>query len=99
MGNDCSNEERKIRYMAFQEALITIDKEIKKELNNPYSNAKKYNSYGLINKEICTKYPFLLNEKFDTTLSNYPIFNYNIFSIYENRYELKSIFLLLKINI
>ena len=50
MGNDCSNEERKIRYMAFQEALITIDKEIKKELNNPYTNAKKYNSYGLINK-------------------------------------------------
>ena len=76
MGNDCSNEERKIRYMAFQEALITIDKEIKKELSNPYTNAKKYNSYGLINKEICTKYPFLLNEKFDTTLSNYPIFNY-----------------------
>ena len=76
MGYDCSNEERKIRYMAFQEALITIDKEIKKELNNPYSNTKKYNSYGLINKKICTKYPFLLNEKFDTTLSNYPIFNY-----------------------
>ena len=62
--------------MAFQEALISIDKEIKKELNNTNISLKKYTLYGLINKEICIKYPFLINEKSDTTISNYPIFNY-----------------------
>ena len=63
MGNECSQEEREFRYCTFHDALITIDNDIKKEMKNTNISTKKYIPYGLLSKNICKKYPFLINKK------------------------------------
>ena len=76
MGNECSPNEREFRYKALYEALHTIDNDIKQELNNTNIQSKKYYSYGLIDKEICKKYPFLINKTFDSKTARNKVFNY-----------------------
>ena len=76
MGVECSQDEREFRYKILYEALHTIDKDIKKELKNNNNQSKKYFSYGLLNKGICKKYPFLLNKNFDSKTARDKIFNY-----------------------
>ena len=76
MGNECSQEEREFRYCTFHDALITIDNDIKKEMKNTNISTKKYIPYGLLSKNICTKYPFLINKNFDSQTSRKKIFDY-----------------------
>ena len=76
MGNECSQEEREFRYCTFHDALITIDNDIKKEMKNTNISTKKYIPYGLLSKNICAKYPFLINKNFDSTVARKKIFNY-----------------------
>ena len=76
MGNECSPDEREFRYKTLYEALHAIDNDIKRELKNTNIQSKKYISYGLLNKGICKKYPFLLNKTFDSKTARNKIFNY-----------------------
>ena len=76
MGAECSPEEREFRYKTLYDAIHTIDDDIKQEMKNTDINSKKYCSFGLLNKDICKKYPFLLNKTFDSNAAKNKIFNY-----------------------
>ena len=86
MGSECSYDEREFRYKALYEAIHTIENDIKQELKSINIQSKKYCSYGLLNKGICKKYPFLLNKTFDSKTARNKIFNYNI--IYFSKYKI-----------
>ena len=77
MGNDCTSYDREFRYETFHESIYAIEKDIKNELYNQDLSKKKYMPFGLINKGLCTKYKFLLNEKFDKNEARNKILNYN----------------------
>ena len=66
----------KFRYKTLYDAIHTIDDDIKREMKNTNINSKKYCSFGLLNKDICKKYPFLLNKTFDSNAAKNKIFNY-----------------------
>ena len=76
MGSECSPEEREFRYKSLYDAIHSIDNDIKQELKNTNIQSKKFCSYGLLNKGICKKYPFLLYEAFDSKTARNKIFNY-----------------------
>ena len=73
MGNDLPTEERECNYRELYNGIYSIEKDILNELKKPYSQNKSYIIYGLINKGLCQKYPYLLKEKFDYNLT----LNYN----------------------
>ena len=73
MGNDLPTEERECNYRELYNGIYSIEKDILNELKKPYSHNKSYIIYGLINKGLCQKYPYLLKEKFDYNLT----LNYN----------------------
>ena len=76
MGSDCSPSEREFRYRALYDAIHSAEKDIIKAIKNDNIKDKKYCPYGLINKGICKKYPFLLNKTFDSNVTKNKIFNY-----------------------
>ena len=76
MGNECSEEEREFRYSIFHQAIYLIEKDINNELFSQDLSKKKYSPFGLVNKELVLKYPFLLNETFDKNEARKKIFNY-----------------------
>ena len=76
MGNECSEDEREFRYQTLHQAIYAIENDIKKELFSSDISKKKYIPFGLINKGICHKYRFLLNENFDTNAARAKVFNY-----------------------
>ena len=76
MGNECTNDERVIRYNVFHQAIYAIENDIKKEMNNPDISKKQFMPFGLVNQNICKKYDFLLKEQLDTNLAKNTIFNY-----------------------
>ena len=76
MGSECSPDEREFRYKALYDAIHSIDNEIKNELKSNNIQSKKYCSYGLLNKGLCRKYPFLLNKNFDSKTVRNKIFDY-----------------------
>ena len=76
MGNECNEDERVFRYETFHQALYALENDIKKELLNTDMSKKKYIPFGLINKRICDKYPFLLNKNFDRNVARKQEFNY-----------------------
>ena len=65
MGNDCDSKERIFRFSEFHKAIYTIEADIKNELKNKNISSKKYNTFGLINQNLCKKYKFLLNPIFN----------------------------------
>ena len=65
MGNECSEDEREFRYQTFHQAIYTIETDIKNDLLNYDISKKKYMPFGLVNKGICKKYTFLLEENFN----------------------------------
>ena len=77
MGSECPKEEREIRYRTFYDSIYVIENEIKSEMNNHDITKKKYSPFGLINQGLCKKYPFLLDEKFNSNAAKNKIFNYN----------------------
>ena len=77
MGSECPKEEREIRYRTFYDSIYVIENEIKAEMNNHDITKKKYSPFGLINQGLCKKYPFLLDEKFNSNAAKNKIFNYN----------------------
>ena len=77
MGNNTPKDERQYKYQALHNAIYEIEKDILKDLDDKNYLGKKYNSYGLINKDICKKYPYLLKDKFDFNLTLNYNFNYN----------------------
>ena len=64
MGNNESHEEREYKYRELYNGIYIIENDILQDLNNYYKN-KEYKTYGLINKDLCKKYPYLLNSTFD----------------------------------
>ena len=76
MGNDDPADQRGFKYLTFHQSIYAIENDIKKELYNPDIQNKKYSPYGLINHDICKKYKFLLNEKFDENEAKKYKFNY-----------------------
>ena len=76
MGNECSDEEREFRYSIFHQAIYLIENDINNELFSQDLSKKKYSPFGLVNKELVLKYPFLLNETFDKNEARKKIFNY-----------------------
>ena len=76
MGSECTPDEREFRFRTFHQAIYAIEKDIKKELNNPNMKNKKYSPFALVNQGICNKYNFLLKEKFDKIEARNSIFNY-----------------------
>ena len=77
MGSECQKEEREIRYRTFYDSIYVIEKEIKAEMNNHDITKKKYSPFGLINQGLCKKYPFLLDEEFNSKVAKNKIFDYN----------------------
>ena len=77
MGNNTPKDERLYKYQAPHNAIYEIEKDILKDLNDKNYLGKVYHSYGLINKDICKKYPYLLKDKFDFNLTLKYNFNYN----------------------
>ena len=77
MGNNTPKDERLYKYQALHNGIYEIEKDILKDLDDKNYLGKKYNSYGLINKDICKKYPYLLKDKFDFNLTLNYNFNYN----------------------
>ena len=77
MGNSTPKDERLYKYQALHNAIYEIEKDILKDLDDKNYLGKKYNSYGLINKDICKKYPYLLKDKFDFYLTLNYNFKYN----------------------
>ena len=77
MGNNTPKDERLYKYQALHNAIYEIEKDILKDLNDKNYLGKVYHSYGLINKDICKKYPYLLKDKFDFNLTLKYNFNYN----------------------
>ena len=77
MGNNTPKDERLYKYQALHNAIYEIEKDILKDLNDKHYLGKVYHSYGLINKDICKKYPYLLKDKFDFNLIMKYNFNYN----------------------
>jgi len=76
MGSECSPDEREFRYRALYEAIHTIDNDIKEELKNTNIQSKKYSTYGLLNKDLCRNYSFLMNNIFDSKEARNKVFNY-----------------------
>ena len=76
MGNDTPKEEREYKYQALHNGIYEIEKDILKDLKNKDFNSKKYNTYGLINKDICKNYPYLLKDNFDFNSTMNYNFNY-----------------------
>ena len=77
MGNNTPKNERLYKYQALHNAIYEIENDILKDLNDKHYLGKIYHSYGLINKDICKKYPYLLKDKFDFNLTLNYNFNYN----------------------
>ena len=76
MGNECSEDEREFRYQTLHQAIYVIENDIKKELLNTDISTKKYIPFCLVDKGICYKYRFLLNENFDRNAAREKVFNY-----------------------
>ena len=76
MGSECSEDEREVRYKEFHKAIYTIENDIKNDLLNPDRSKKKYMPFGLVNKGICQKYTFLLDENFNKNEARNAVFNY-----------------------
>ena len=73
MGNHLTPENRECNYRELYNGIYTIEKDILTELCNQNFGSKTYKTYGLINKGLCKKYPYLLKDKFDYNLT----LNYN----------------------
>ena len=85
MGNDCDSKERIFRFSEFHKVIYTIEADIKNELKNKNISSKKYNTFGLINQNLCKKYKFLLNPSFNEEEAKKFIFdNNNIYSFSYN---------------
>ena len=65
-----------LRYEALHDAIHVIDNDIKKEMTNNNLSKKKYSSFGLLNKDLLKKYPFLLSKTFDKNTAKNIVFNY-----------------------
>ena len=76
MGVNDSIEERQYKYQALHNGIYEIEKDILEDLKNPAYESKKYRTYGLINKNICKNYPYLLKDTFDFNLTMKYNFNY-----------------------
>ena len=76
MGSECSQKEREFRYQILYEGIHAVDKDIKEEMKNTDISKKKYYPYRLLNKDLCVKYPFLVNKKFDPEIARNKVFNY-----------------------
>ena len=66
MGTAGTLESNELKFREFHKAIYSIEKDIKKELNNNNVSSKKYMPYCLISHYILEKFPFLLNEYFDS---------------------------------
>ena len=65
MGN-CSNEDdRQMKYKELYNGIYSIEKDILDELEGKDFQKKTYKTFGLINKGLCEKYPYLLKDYFD----------------------------------
>ena len=73
MGNDIPDMEKEFRYKELYNGIYSIENYILYELGNPDIKSKSYRTYGLINKDLCKKYPYLIKEYFNYNLT----LNYN----------------------
>ena len=65
MGNDDKPQDREYKFRELYNGIYSIEKDILHDLSdNNYKN-KKYKTFGLINKGLCKKYPYLLKNSFD----------------------------------
>ena len=76
MGSECSEEEREFRYQILYEGIHAVDKDIKEEMKNTDISKKKYYPYRILNKDLCTKYPFLIDKNFEPKVARKKVFNY-----------------------
>ena len=65
MGNDEEPAVREYKYRELYNGIYCIENDILQDLLNNDYNKKRYKTFGLINKGLCKKYPYLLKNSFD----------------------------------
>ena len=87
MGNDEDPADREYKYRELYNGIYCIENDILQDLLVIDYNKKRYKTFGLINKGLCKKYPYLLKNSFDykETL-NYNFNNKDIPHSYQDKF-------------